>query len=414
MNGRRLARRGRYETVASIDFCCTTGLLPASPHVTLRVRIPPKAQARRTCSRRILIANRGEIACRVIKTARRMGIETVAVYSEADRDALHVEMADDAVLIGPPAAAESYLLIDKIVEACRKTGAEAVHPGYGFLSEREAFPRALAKAGHRLHRPQSGRHRRDGRQDRIQEGRRQGQGLDRAGASRRHRGRKARGEDRRRDRLSRDDQGLRRRRRQGHADRAFEVRGRRRLQPRQGRGQILVRRRPRLHREIHRRSPPHRNPGARRQAWQRDLSRRARMFDPAPQPEGHRGGAVAAARRDHPPQDGRAGGLAGQGRELRFRRHRRIRRRPGQELLLPGDEHPPAGRASRHRTGHRHRPRRADDPRRRRREAFARAEGRHADRLGGGIARLCRGSVPQFPAVDRPAGEVSPARGSEP
>src|ERR687888_286439 len=97
--------------------------------------------------KRILIANRGEIACRVIKTARRMGIETVAVYSEADRDALHVEMADEAVLIGPPAAAESYLVIDKIVEACRKTGAQAVHPGYGFLSEREAFPRALKAAG---------------------------------------------------------------------------------------------------------------------------------------------------------------------------------------------------------------------------------------------------------------------------
>jgi len=76
-----------------------------------------------------------------------MGIETVAVYSEADRDALHVEMADDAVLIGPPAAAESYLAMDKVIEACRKTGAEAVHPGYGFLSEREAFPRALEKAG---------------------------------------------------------------------------------------------------------------------------------------------------------------------------------------------------------------------------------------------------------------------------
>jgi propionyl-CoA carboxylase alpha chain len=96
---------------------------------------------------KILIANRGEIACRVIKTARRMGINTVAVYSEADRDALHVEMTDEAVLIGPPAAAESYLLIDRIVDACRKTGAEAVHPGYGFLSEREAFPRALAEAG---------------------------------------------------------------------------------------------------------------------------------------------------------------------------------------------------------------------------------------------------------------------------
>src|SRR5256885_2197937 len=97
--------------------------------------------------KRILIANRGEIACRIIKSARRMGIETVAVYSEADGEALHVEMADQAVLIGPPAAAQSYLLIDKLVAACRASGAEAVHPGYGFLSEREAFPVALAKAG---------------------------------------------------------------------------------------------------------------------------------------------------------------------------------------------------------------------------------------------------------------------------
>jgi propionyl-CoA carboxylase alpha chain len=97
--------------------------------------------------KRILIANRGEIACRVIKTARKMGIRTVAVYSDADRDALHVEMADEAVHIGPPAAAESYLVIERIVEACRQTGAEAVHPGYGFLSEREAFPKALARAG---------------------------------------------------------------------------------------------------------------------------------------------------------------------------------------------------------------------------------------------------------------------------
>src|SRR6476659_1197199 len=97
--------------------------------------------------KRILIANRGEIACRIIKTARRLGIETVAVYSDADKDALHVEMADTAVHIGAPPAAESYLVIEKIVEACRKTGAEAVHPGYGFLSEREAFPRALEKAG---------------------------------------------------------------------------------------------------------------------------------------------------------------------------------------------------------------------------------------------------------------------------
>ncbi len=97
--------------------------------------------------KRILIANRGEIACRIIKTARKMGIETVAVYSEADRDALHVSMADSAVAIGPPEAANSYLVIEKIVAACKESGAEAVHPGYGFLSEREAFPRTLEKAG---------------------------------------------------------------------------------------------------------------------------------------------------------------------------------------------------------------------------------------------------------------------------
>src|SRR5262247_172971 len=97
--------------------------------------------------KRILIANRGEIACRIIKTARRLGIETVAVYSDADKDALHVEMADAAVLIGPAPAAESYLVIDKIVAACRQTGAEAVHPGYGFLSERADFAKALAAAG---------------------------------------------------------------------------------------------------------------------------------------------------------------------------------------------------------------------------------------------------------------------------
>src|SRR5215470_6495564 len=97
--------------------------------------------------KRILIANRGEIACRVVKTARRMGIETVAVFSDADRDALHVSMADKAVPIGPAPAAESYLVIEKIVAACRETGAEAVHPSYGFLSERTEFAVALAKAG---------------------------------------------------------------------------------------------------------------------------------------------------------------------------------------------------------------------------------------------------------------------------
>jgi propionyl-CoA carboxylase alpha chain len=97
--------------------------------------------------KKILIANRGEIACRVIRTARRMGIRTVAVHSEADAGALHAEMADEAVCIGPAPAAQSYLSSDKIVRACRDTGAEAVHPGYGFLSERASFVEALEKAG---------------------------------------------------------------------------------------------------------------------------------------------------------------------------------------------------------------------------------------------------------------------------
>ena len=96
---------------------------------------------------KILIANRGEIACRIIKTARRMGIRTVAVYSDADRDALHVEMADEAVAIGPPPAGQSYLDQDRILAACVETGAQAVHPGYGFLSEREAFATALSGKG---------------------------------------------------------------------------------------------------------------------------------------------------------------------------------------------------------------------------------------------------------------------------
>ncbi len=116
------------------------------------VKAPRKAPARKPAEDaplfdKILVANRGEIACRVIRTCKRLGIKTVAVYSEADADALHVREADEAVLIGPPPSAQSYLLIDKIIEACKQTGAQAVHPGYGFLSEKEAFQKALAAEG---------------------------------------------------------------------------------------------------------------------------------------------------------------------------------------------------------------------------------------------------------------------------
>lgn len=96
---------------------------------------------------KILIANRGEIACRVIATARKMGIQTVAVYSDADKDARHVKLADEAVRLGPAPSRESYLLGEKIIEACKQTGAQAVHPGYGFLSENEGFARRCEEEG---------------------------------------------------------------------------------------------------------------------------------------------------------------------------------------------------------------------------------------------------------------------------
>ena len=97
--------------------------------------------------KKILVANRGEIACRVFATAKNMGIATVAVYSDADRDALHVQMADEAVHIGPSVSSQSYLVVDKIIQACVDSGADAVHPGYGFLSENSDFRDALDAAG---------------------------------------------------------------------------------------------------------------------------------------------------------------------------------------------------------------------------------------------------------------------------
>ena len=137
--------------------------LPLACHAAQQEAEEPVAQARQHSAlterpepdmfKKILIANRGEIACRVIRTARRMGIGTVAVYSDADRDALHVRLADEAVRIGPAPSAQSYLVAERIIAACQETGAEAVHPGYGFLSENAGVRRGAGEGRHRLHRP---------------------------------------------------------------------------------------------------------------------------------------------------------------------------------------------------------------------------------------------------------------------
>src|SRR5258708_30438934 len=131
--------------------------MASAPHGRLRVLCEPFAsfalkrfsslRAPVTTFSKILVANRGEIACRVIRTARRMGIATVAVYSEADAKALHVALADEARLIGPAPARESYLNIAAIIDAARQSGAQAVHPGYGFLSENPDFAETCMKAG---------------------------------------------------------------------------------------------------------------------------------------------------------------------------------------------------------------------------------------------------------------------------
>ena len=169
--------------------------------------------------KKILIANRGEIACRVIKSARRMGIKTVAVYSDADAQALHVREADEAVHIGPAPASESYLVIDKIIDACKETGAEAIHPGYGFLSENAKFAKKLKRAGIAFIGPNVRAIEVMGDKIASKEFAIKAKVSDRAGRARRHREHQAGDQDRRGNRLPGNDQGLGGRRWQGHAHR---------------------------------------------------------------------------------------------------------------------------------------------------------------------------------------------------
>ena len=235
---------------------------------------------------KILIANRGEIACRVIATAKKMGIATVAVYSEADKEARHVQLADEAVLLGPAPSRESYLVADKIIAAAKQTGAQAIHPGYGFLSENEAFAKRVEDEGMAFIGPKHFSIAAMG--DKIASKK-----LANAAKVNTIPGwndaieiRRARGADREGHRLPGDDQGQRRRRWQGPArglQRQGSLGGFHRVPER---GAQQLRRRPHLHREVCAGAAPHRDPGAGRCARQRDLPERARVLDPAPPPEG--------------------------------------------------------------------------------------------------------------------------------
>ena len=258
-----------------------------------------------------------------------MGIRTVAVYSEADKDARHVELADEAVPIGPPPSAQSYLVIDGSSRPARTPAPRPCIPGYGFLSENAAFCARAGEGRHRLHRPEGPR---DRRRWATRSPRRSSRWRRRSARSPAttsaiadaERG----GRDRQRHRLSGDDQGLRRRRRQGPARRVRRRRVPRGLRLLPQRGEERVRRRPGVHREVHRGAAPHRDPGAGRRPRQHRVPEGARVLDPAPPPEGDRGGAVAVPRRRDAQRDGRAGGALATRRAVPVGRHGRVRRRP--------------------------------------------------------------------------------------
>ncbi len=277
----------------------------------------------------VLIANRGEIACRIARTAKRLGLRIIAVYSDADRHALHVRMCDEAYPIGPAPAPLSYLAIDKIIAAATAAGADCIHPGYGFLAENAEFAEACTAAGIVFIGPPPAAIRAMGLKDRAKAL------MEKAGVpvvpglSRRAAGADIPQGEGLRDRLSGADQGGRGRRRQGHAPRRPPRRFRCRARERAARGAGGLRRCARADREIRVVAAPHRNAGVRRRARQRHPSERARLLAAAAPPEGDRGGAGAR-------HDGRVarrhGWCRGRGRasgRLRRRRHRGIHRRRG-------------------------------------------------------------------------------------
>ena len=312
---------------------------------------------------KILVANRGEIAVRICRTLRELDIGSVAIYSEADRGSLHAAYADEAYLVGPGTPAESYLNQERILDAAKRSGAEAVHPGYGFLAENPDFARAVEAAGLVWIGPPAEAMELMGSKvaarqtmsaagvpiipgttepvDSADEVRRLGDEL----------------------RLADRDQGLRRRRRERPQGRRLVRRGRARLRGRTPRRPGVFLRRRGLRRALPRGSPPRRGAGPRRPARLGDPSRRARLHDPAPSPEARRGDALAGGRRGAPRPDRSDRRRRGPCRRLPLRGHDRGPPLEGGRVLLPRDEHPAPGRAHGHRArdGPRPRPRAGAD-----------------------------------------------------
>ena len=359
---------------------------------------------------KVLVANRGEIAIRGCPHAARDGHRLGGRVLGGRPRRPHVRFADEAFLLGPATPAESYLNIEKIIEAAKQAGAEAIHPGYGFLAENAAFADGLREGRDRLHRPARERDRGDGLEDPRPRADAEGRRADRP----------------RRDRASPDVAAAKKVAKEigypvackaagGGGGKGFprgDERGRARggLRGRRARGREVLLRPDRLPRALPRGPAPRRGAGARRLARQRDPPRRARLLDPAPPPEADRGGARPARRRGDARADRQDRHRRRGGGRLPRRRHGRGhagRRR----LLLPRDEHPRPGRALRDRDGHRHRhrPRAGADRRRRGRSRSPRRTSSFA------ATRSSAASTPRPPTrTSRPRRARSTATASPP